>query len=77
MTVDDYIASGVLEIYAVGGLLPAEHAAAEKMIRKHPKIKAELFRIESALLAYAAAHVSQPPQHLKTEILNQINSQSA
>jgi anti-sigma-K factor RskA len=73
LNVQEYIESGMLELYASGKLSAAEAAEVELMLQKHPELKAELQEIELSLEQYAQAFAKKPPSHLKESILVQLN----
>lgn len=72
MDIQEYIASGVLELYAAGALTPAEMAEVERMAALHPSVREELHAISETLDNYARLHAVRPPDHLKEKILNQV-----
>ncbi|RDC62802.1 anti-sigma factor [Adhaeribacter pallidiroseus] len=74
MDIQEYIASGVLELYATGLLTPPEKAEVERMVALYPEIKAELDAISETLDTYAQLHAVEPPAHLKENILSRINA---
>jgi len=55
-----YIASGILEAYALGALSPAEARAVEADVAKYPELQAELRSIEEALWESTRAEAPQP-----------------
>lgn len=67
-----YIESGVLELYAMGELSPAEKHEVETMAAKHPAINAELAEIQQALEGYAEAYAVAPADHLRDRVLNSL-----
>jgi len=72
----EYIASGILELYASGGLPVEERAEVEANLLQHPEIREELNRIEGTLESYAQLHATNPPAELKARILNSIHANS-
>ncbi len=74
MTTDEYIASGILEMYASGGLPAAERQEVELMLKQHPELLAELNSIEETLERYAQLHATQPQAALKNRILTAIQN---
>lgn len=75
MDVQEYIASGILELYATGALPPEERVAVERMAELYPEVKMELAAIFQTLDAYAQAHAVNPPAHLRKKILSQLTAQ--
>ncbi len=73
MNVDQYISSGVLELYALHALPPDEMRKVEDMVAQHPRIKDELEAINEGLVKYAESYSPQPSEGLYDKILNKIN----
>jgi len=67
-----YIESGILELYVLGDVTPAEKLQVEEMASKHPAIKAELDEIERSMELYAENNAVEPPEHLRSKVLNSI-----
>ena len=74
MSVEDYIASGVLEAYLLGELTPEERNEVETMAAKHPAIRQEMLAIEETLERMAQSTAMQPPVKTKDRVLNTITS---
>jgi anti-sigma-K factor RskA len=67
-----YIESGILELYVMGDITPAEKLQVEEMAAKHQAVKAELNEIESSMESFAAENAIEPAEHLRTRILNSV-----
>lgn len=67
-----YIESGILELYVLGDVSPAEKLQVEEMIQKHPAVKAELAEVEKALEQYAHENAVEPAENQRTKILNSL-----
>jgi len=67
-----YIESGILELYVLGDVSPAEKLQVEEMAAKHPAVKAELDEIERSMEAYAKENAVEPAEHLRDRILNSL-----
>jgi anti-sigma-K factor RskA len=67
-----YIESGILELYALGDVSPEEKLQVEEMVSKHPAVKAELDEIERAMELYAQENAVEPPEHLRSRVLNSL-----
>ena len=67
-----YIESGILELYVLGDLSPAERAQVEAMAQKHPAIRAELDEIEHSLQLYAEENAVEPSEELRSRVLNSL-----
>lgn len=75
MKVEDlkaYIESGILELYVLGDVTPAEKVQVEEMASKHPAIKAELDEIERSMELYAEENAIEPSEHLRSRILGSL-----
>jgi anti-sigma-K factor RskA len=67
-----YIESGILELYVLGDITPAEKRQVEEMASKHPAIKAELDEIERSMELYAEENAIEPSEHLRSRILGSL-----
>ncbi len=73
MDIENYIASGILESYALGLCSKEETAEVEKLCAQNPSVKKELEGIQDALNAYALLHASAPKEETRTAIFNTID----
>ena len=73
----DYIESGILELYALGELSAAEQAAVEAQAASHPEVRAELAQVQAALGFYAEAHAMAPPAGMRERVLGNVMAQIA
>ncbi len=55
MNIEEYIASGILELYVAGSLSEKENEEVHAAIQKYPELKAEVESIENAILQLTAA----------------------
>jgi anti-sigma-K factor RskA len=55
MNIEEYIASGILELYIAGSLSEKENEEVHEAIQKHPELMAEVESIEKAILQLTAA----------------------
>lgn len=74
MNLQDYIESGILELYVLDQLDAAERAEVERMISVFSEIKAEFDQIEKAMEKYAAAHAIQPHVRVKEKLHKTISN---
>ncbi|MDB5263730.1 MAG: hypothetical protein JWQ14_3013 [Adhaeribacter sp.] len=72
MNIEEYISSGILELYGAGALTASEKAEVEQLGEQHPEIKAELNLIRHTLDQYAALHAVEPPPALKEKVLRAV-----
>ena len=64
--------SGVLELYVLGDVTPAERLQVEEMAANHPAVRAELDEIERSMEAYAEENEVEPAAHLRGRVMNSI-----
>lgn len=72
MNIQEYIGSGILELYLLDQLSPSEKIEVEKMANLHPEIKQELHELELTLEKYALGSAIQSPQNIKTELFSKL-----
>lgn len=77
MDLQSFIQSGLLEAYVLGQCSAEERAQVERMAAEHALVRAELSSIEASLESYATAHAVQPPDWMKTRILERIDQEIA
>lgn len=68
-----YIASGILDLYALGLTSAEENAAVEAMAALHPEVREELEQVSHALGAYAKAHAVEPDPTIKPFLMASID----
>ena len=74
MDTKEYIASGIIESYALGFASDQERREVECLSSIYPEIKQELVDVQASLEKYAESIAVQPPQELKASILEKIKS---
>jgi hypothetical protein len=67
-----YIETGILELYVLGDVTPAEKLQVEEMASKHPAIKAELDEIGHSMELYTEENAVEPSEHLRSRILGSL-----
>ncbi|GHA79139.1 anti-sigma factor [Pontibacter akesuensis] len=72
---EEYIASGILELYAAGALSPAEQQEVEQVAAASPEVRYALDEALVAMEGYARAHAVTPNPALKNRIIQQIEDQ--
>ncbi len=72
MNINDYISSGILELYVTGALSETEQREVEAMAAKHLEIREELQSIEIAMENYAVKHAVALPAKSFDAILSAI-----
>ncbi|MDO8367399.1 MAG: anti-sigma factor [Saprospiraceae bacterium] len=75
MDIQSFIQSGLLEAYVLGQCSAEERTQVERMAADHVEVRAELSSIEASLEGYAAAHAVQPPDWMKTSILERLEQE--
>lgn len=74
MDVKEYITSGILEAYVLGGLSDKERQEVECMSSIYEEIGEELSHLQSGFEAVAKAHAIAPPPELKASIMDAIEN---
>lgn len=75
MDIQQYISSGILELYAAGALSPEEMRAVEHVMAEYPEIRRELSEIEEALEQMAMLSAKPPSSHVRASLLEKINAE--
>lgn len=70
MNSKEFIASGILETYALGQATTEEARLVEQMVMQFPEVKDELNAIELALQAFDFSNAVEPPAELREKILS-------
>ena len=70
--IKQYMESGILELYVLGDVTPAEKADVEAMAAKYPNIKVELNHIERAMELFAEDNAIEPDEDLRDRILGNL-----
>lgn len=68
MNINDYIQSGILELYVLNLLLPSERSEVKEMICRYPLVKEEVEKLELKLEADMQQAALTPPSMLKEKI---------
>lgn len=69
---NEFILSGLLELYALGIASPEEKLMVEEYTLKYPELKQELNEIEISLEDYAQANAIQPSASVKEKLIDSI-----
>lgn len=72
MDINEYIASGTLELYALGAADDQERREVECLASIYPEVKQELDRLTAAMESYATTYSKEPPADLKAQIMGQL-----
>jgi anti-sigma-K factor RskA len=73
MNVTEYIASGILESYALGAVSEQERREVDCLSGIYPELRQELDRLSESLEGYALLHSQEPPADLKARIMAQLD----
>jgi hypothetical protein len=73
--IEDIKSSGLLELYVLDQLSPAEKAEVEGYLTSFPELRSELREIERSLEIYASAAAIKAPAGVKDRILEEIRKQ--
>ena len=73
MNIEEYIASGILELYVAGALSEKENQEVYEAISKYPDLLDEVLKIESAIIKLTAATAPSDSKHNFSTIKKQID----
>ncbi|MCS6824344.1 MAG: anti-sigma factor [Cytophagaceae bacterium] len=74
MNIQEYISSGILELYVLGKLSEQESREVEALAAKHAEVRKELENIFITMEQYATLHAVTPHSQLKGKIFSKITS---
>lgn len=77
MDKNEYIESGLLELYVYGALSEDESAEVTKFLKQFPEIEKEVEEIEAALMDLSAAVAPKNPQFLINSITQKLENRNA
>jgi anti-sigma-K factor RskA len=73
--IQQYISSGVLELYVLGMTTRQETAQVQDMLLQYPELREELKAIEISLEKYAFANAIEPGAQLRNKIIGSVTPQ--
>lgn len=73
MNIEEYIASGILELYVAGSLSEKENEEVHAAIQQNPELLAEVLSIESAIVKLTASTSKKDANNLFTAIEKEIS----
>ncbi len=76
MNGEEYISSGVLELYVMGALPEAEMQQVREMARRFPEVTQEIEKIEALMESYALLNAAEPRIELKEKVMNRIKQET-
>ncbi|WP_373551654.1 anti-sigma factor domain-containing protein [Haliscomenobacter sp.] len=68
--IQEYLDSGVIEMYVLDQLNDAEREAVEKLATQYPEIREEIAEVEEAMGTYHALEGLTPPAHILSNIMS-------
>ncbi|MCC7233294.1 MAG: anti-sigma factor [Bacteroidia bacterium] len=74
MDLKEYISSGVVELYAMGGLQPSEKREFEQRLLLYPELAEELEKVREGLEVFTGAYSKNPRPALREMILGKSNT---
>ncbi len=74
MNIPEYIASGILESYALGTVTDQERREVQCLSSIYPEVRKELDELTNAMESYALALSTEPPAGLKDQIWQKIQA---
>ena len=74
---EKYISSGILENYVLGLLSEKENGEVMDMMEHHDKVASYVHNLEASLESYGRLYAVQPPNELKSLIMDQIRELKA
>lgn len=76
MDIEEYISSGILELYVYGALTEAESREVSEALKEHPEIRREVEEIEMALQQLSGAAAPYNPERLLASIRQKLADKS-
>ena len=74
MKKEEFISSGLLELYVLGSLSNEELSLVNDMLAQYPELNAEVMRIENDLIRLAESQVPKPSAKIKNSIFDAIDA---
>lgn len=73
MDIEQYISSGILELYVYGALSEKENAEVYKALKEHPEIEQEVKEIEKSLMQLSVSAAPYNPESVFNRIKEKLN----
>ncbi|MCM8570730.1 anti-sigma factor [Gramella jeungdoensis] len=73
MDIEEYISSGILELYVYGALTEEESREVSKVLKEHPEIREEVEEIEHALQQLASTAAPYNPEAILSSIKEKLS----
>jgi len=75
MKSEEYISSGILELYVMGSLVDSQMEEVRQMADNNPEVAAELKKIEILIESYAQLNGIEPDASIKEKVLSSIKNE--
>ncbi|TND04820.1 MAG: hypothetical protein FD123_3757 [Bacteroidetes bacterium] len=75
MSVQDFIASGLIEVYVLGAANETEQREVELMVSRHPEVKAALEQAREDLESFVSVQGTEPRPEMRDRILQAVENQ--
>lgn len=75
MNKEEYISSGIIELYVLGLTSPEESAAVERMAEEHEEIRTAIMENQTSMESFADLHRVTPNPGMKSRVLNAIREE--
>ncbi|MGS2738541.1 anti-sigma factor [Sinomicrobium sp. M5D2P17] len=76
MNTEEFIASGILELYVYGALPETENRVITRHLKQYPEIRTEVEEIEQALMELSGAVAPENPEHLLQSIKEKLSARA-
>ena len=76
MNIEEYISSGILELYVYGALTEEESREVSEILKEHPEVRKEVEEIEAALKQLASAAAPYNPEKLLASIKQKLSNKN-
>ncbi|HSP41202.1 MAG TPA: anti-sigma factor [Gillisia sp.] len=76
MDINNYINSGILELYVYGALSAEESAEVTRILKQYPEVLKEVEEIEKSLMSLSAAVAPQNPEYLISSIKEKLSQRN-
>ncbi len=76
MNIEEYISSGILELYVYGALTEEESREVSEILKEHPEVRKEVEEIEAALQQLASAAAPYNPEELLASIKQKLSNKN-
>lgn len=75
MSLDNYIASGILELYVLNALEPEEMAEVDALAHQYPAVQVAITRIRDTFASYGELHPETPQPGLRAKVIKAVKQE--